>query len=317
MPINYAEQRCENKMTTVNNNNPIVNQNPFNAQGENTTPNVVNDPVQEYFSKRSMDSFLTYDNTEVLKEIERLYDIDTAWEGDPFEKGLKSVWEYVSGETSMPYGIIAPPDVKPGEKLPVMIFLHGSNEGSIIEERSYGRLVNKEGLEGFRGYIICPANTGESWLGREAQVAQVMDHFTQTHEIDYENIGLAGYSAGAFVIPEYLEKDESERNKDKDVNAFAPGGRYEVKKAAIMAGYNSNAAKRGNIDHDKMAVWVGSGDSDSIGSMSTNLRKLIKDENYHVVAGAGHGAFSSTAMAQDVDGNGRSDVLEWLFSDDE
>ena len=253
--------------------------------------------------------------------------------GDVFEEGLKSKWEYVSGQTSMPYGIIAPEDVKPGEKLPVMIFMHGSNEGSSssstvkrnneilqvgnakLYERTYERLVNKAGLEGFRGYIICPANTGESWLEREAQVAQVMDHFTKTHEIDYDNIALAGYSAGAFVIPEYLEKDESERNKDKDVNAFAPGGRYEVSKAAIMAGYNSNAAKRGNVQQE-MAVWVGSGDSDSINSMKTNLRRLIRDENYHVVQGKGHGSFSRYAMEEDVDNNGRSDVLEFLFGDE-
>ena len=307
-------------MTTIGPNNPtgnIQNQDTSVATTPVTYTETEADKVlKEYFTKKNDDWGLSYDNSAVLKEIERLYDIDTRYNGAPFEKDLKQTWEYVSGKTSMPYGIIAPEDVKPGEKLPVMIFLHGSNEGSIIYERGFGRLANKEGLEGFRGYIICPANNGDSWLGREAQVAQVMDHFTQSHEIDYDNIALAGYSAGAFVIPEYLEKDESEKNKDKDVNAFAPGGRYEISKAAIMAGYNSNAAKRGNIQQE-MAVWVGAGDSDSISSMKTNLKRLIKDENYHVVAGAGHGAFSSTAMAQDVDGNGRSDVLEWLFSDEE
>ena len=120
-----------------------------------------------------------------------------------------------------------------------------------------------------------------------------------------DKIALSGFSLGACAVPTILKNNE-----------FNGGSKYKFSKAAIFAGYNSSAAKQGDIPTE-MAVWVGAGDSSSISSMSTNLRRLIKDENYHVVAGAGHGAFSSVAMAQDVDGNHRSDVLEFLFEDDE
>lgn len=296
-------------MTTIGPNNPASNvQNQdtsVTASPATYTESETDKVLKEYFTKKNDDWGLSYDNSAVLKEIERLYDIDTRYNGDPFEKDLKQTWEYVSGNTRMPYGIIQPENVDKTEELPVMIFMHGSNEGGIIYERGFGRLANKEDLEGFNGYIICPANTGESWQGSASNLVEILDDFSKTHAIDMDNITLSGYSLGACAVPTILKSSE-----------FNGGSEYKFSKAAIFAGYNSNAAKQGDIPTE-MAVWVGAGDSDSINSMKTNLRRLIKDENYHVVAGAGHGAFSSVAMAQDVDGNGRSDVLEWLFSDDE
>ena len=290
----------------INTNYNLGNQNSINPTNTNQINYDEKDPVQELLAKStSTDGFLHYDNSQVLKAIEEAWGIDTAYVGEPFEKGLKQTWEYIQGQTRMPYGIIAPENVDTSEELPVMIFMHGAQEGSIIYERGFGRLANKEDLEGFKGYILCPANTGESWQGSASNLVEILDDFSKTHAIDMDNIALSGFSLGACAVPTILKSNE-----------FNGGSKYQFSKAAIFAGYNSTAAKQGDIPTE-MAVWVGAGDTDSINSMKTNLRRLIKDENYHVVAGAGHSAFSSVAMAQDVDGNGRSDVLEWLFSDEE
>ena len=71
------------------------------------------------------------------------------------------------------------------------------------------------GYEGFRAYVVVPAmdNPDGSWPNYIGQLQSVLDDFTETYNVDTENIVLMGNSRGgtgalalAVQMPDYFSK---------------------------------------------------------------------------------------------------------------
>lgn len=300
--LNYNDKKATDETSATNEAQTI---NETNATNEDSAKSAkINEEIYNYFLNNQETKLLQYDNMSVLKKIEQLYDIKTAYSlSAPFDEDITSTWEWVKGSTKMPYGIIAPDDVDENEELPVLIYMHGSDEGtseSLLKSRTYDDYVNQAGLEGFRGYIICPANSSGTWQGKASSLVEILDDFSQSHAIDMDKIAISGYSLGGCGLPSIVTSNE-----------FNGGSEYKFCRAAIIAGFNSKQA--GNDLGIETAVYVGEGDSDSINSMNKNLIKQISEENYHILKGYDHYQADKRAFTIDEDGNDRADMLEWLF----
>ena len=67
-------------------------------------------------------------------------------------------------------------------------------------------------------------------------------------------------------------------------------------------------------------IYVGSsGDSAAKWDMHEYLVKTgaVSEEDYHVLQGSTHGSLDQDAFTLDDDNDGRSDVFEWLFDEDD
>lgn len=141
-------------------------------------------------------------------------------EEEVFAEGI--TWELVEGEGGdMEYGVCVPSDAEKYEALPAIVWLHGSSTYGLSDAAGNGlpRAVlddwEDSGYEGFRAYIVVPAmdNPDGSWPNYIGQLQSVLDDFTETYNVDTENIVLMGNSRGgtgalalAVQMPDYFSK---------------------------------------------------------------------------------------------------------------
>ena len=247
-------------------------------------------------------------NARDAKNIKNKYAISA---GEMFDADSTLKWDYIEGETTLPYGVIAPEDVNPNEKLPVLIFLHGSGEVG-----SKGGLYNvatqnfiDTDLENFRGYIICPHLAGGGNWGNDKsmeRIGEIITSFSQTHNIDENNIAMSGHSLGG-IGAVYASRN----------NRFEQLTGIKISKTVILSGYTDR-----NVDSLDMdtKIYVGSsGDGAAKWEMHEYLVKTgaVSEEDYHVLQGSTHGSLDQDAFTLDDDNDGRSDVFEWLFDEDD
>ena len=199
----------------------------------------------------------------------------------------------------MDYIVIGPKDADPNEELPVMVYLHGSGEKgnnlSKIEGASFMNMLYKHPEEfgqTFNGYIIMP-QTPDYWdrENRSQEVRQIVNEFGQTHAIDRDNIVIAGHSMGG-------------------IGALYMAGTNDdhfYSRALVLSGYNPGDKVLKNINIPVMGF----------GESGNGTKGLIQNapEYQYYDSTAGHGAVPRDAFGRDSNGNGKSDVFEWLFPD--
>ena len=207
-------------------------------------------------------------------------------------------FELVKGEgnTDMSYSIIKPKNLDPNEEVPVMVYLHGSggNERSL-----YNQIMDEYNLaEGFNGYIICPTAQGYWDNERSAQnIDQILNTFAQTHKIDANNITVVGHSMGGSGA---LYMADSEVFKDDEG--------FKFKKAAAITGYPN--AKN---DYDiPVALYA---DNTSVNALKDHLLNPDSEDMYVDWVGEAHTNMDNRAFTEDADGDGKADLLEWLYDD--
>ena len=218
--------------------------------------------------------------------------------GDAFSEN--NGFELVKGEgdTDMSYSVIQPKNVDTNEELPVIVYLHGAG-GS--ERSLYSQVMEEYGLdEGFNGYIICPTANRSDWTkdGVAEDVDQILNTFAQTHKIDANNIVVAGHSMGGTGA---LHLADSEVFKDDEG--------FKFKKAAAITGYPN--AKN---DYDiPVALYA---DSTSEYALKNHLLNPDSEDMYVDWVGESHTNMDNRAFTEDADGDGKADLLEWLFDED-
>ena len=225
--------------------------------------------------------------------------------GDLFFDGdIKS--EYVEKDGIMPYGLISPENIDPDTDYPVLVMLHGFGEvnkgQAYFMQNGVMKAVTESELANFNGYIICPHLAGDyntvDWDNQnsEAQIRELISDFSSTHNVDTNNIALAGHSWGG--------KGALYMAKEMD-DVFT--------KALIMSPYDPNGIEESEIDIP-IRVYVGCGSIEAIprNYIYTQLAPAVGEENVFYLTSE-HGGVPSEVFNTDTNGNGCPDAYEWLF----
>lgn len=224
------------------------------------------------------------------------------------------------------YMVMGPENVDPNESLPVIVFLGGggefkngaygvlghvdSNNNGVIEKNetkynAIGTILSEWDLEDFNGYIIAPSLTDRStpnWANEDSAtyIRGILEQFSQTHNVDSNQVFVGGHSLGgigALYMAEHAD------------DIFS--------KAFVMSAYDYFRNDINNVDIPMIGFAGRSGNSyyytDS-GYMESTFKNKVGEENFVVVDGL-HGSVPVHAFNRDADGNGRSDIFEWLLED--
>lgn len=105
---------------------------------------------------------------------------------------------------SLNYILTSPSDVKAGEKLPLIVFLHGAGERGddvkAVQIYCVPKLfVNDNDYLGLRAYTLspqCPHNT--TWIDYKRELMALIDNVIANNEIDPQRVSLCGISMGGF-----------------------------------------------------------------------------------------------------------------------
>ena len=225
--------------------------------------------------------------------------------------------EYINNGETMPYLLIGPENPDPNKELPVIVYLHGSGEVGSGESGLYnghgpGGFIKDLDLQNFNGYIICPHLTGrynaKNWIngGAETYLRELLDNFQQNHAVDKNRIALTGGSLGGEGVI-YMAKHMGD--------VFC--------KAASLSGYPSSV-KPSDVDIPLIGIVgkAGSGESESsIKYMRNNFNLQQGDFFTYAQSGdlfeitASHAHVPKVAFGTDSNGNGCSDLIEWLFDE--
>ena len=217
--------------------------------------------------------------------------------GDAFSENNGFELVKGDGDTDMSYSVIKPKNLDPNEEVPVIVYLHGSG-GS--ERSLYNQIMNEYGLdEGFNGYIICPTAQG-NWNNESSaqKIDQILTTFGETHNIDANNIVVVGHSMGGTGA---LYMADSEVFKDNEGYSFS--------KAAAITGYPNK-----QNDYDiPVALYADSGSKNALQNHNLDANS---DDLYVDWVGESHTNMDNRAFTEDADGDGKADLLEWLFDED-
>ncbi|MBO5091108.1 MAG: dienelactone hydrolase family protein [Clostridia bacterium] len=103
------------------------------------------------------------------------------------------------------YILTAPDDIQPGEKLPLIVFLHGAGErGDNIEMLKVycvPKLFTKNPSHlGVRAYTLSPQCLAHpfTWYDLKNEVMALIDEVIANNQIDPEKVSLCGISMGGF-----------------------------------------------------------------------------------------------------------------------
>ncbi len=110
----------------------------------------------------------------------------------------------LQGTTSLGYILTMPDDIKEGEKLPLIIFLHGAGErgDDINKVKIYcvPKLFTQNPTHnGIRAYTLspqCPYNT--TWCDYKKELIALIDETIEKYNIEKTNVSLTGISMGGF-----------------------------------------------------------------------------------------------------------------------
>lgn len=126
-----------------------------------------------------------------------------------------------SSDKTLPYRMLTPENPVPGEKYPLVVFLHGSGERGDDNElqllNGASQFSNPENREKYPAYVIFPQCNDKFWTGKidktlfmpgsetpdesraEQAVMQLIDSIISTNPVDTDRIYLSGISMGAIA----------------------------------------------------------------------------------------------------------------------
>ena len=103
------------------------------------------------------------------------------------------------------YILTAPNDIKKGEKLPLIVFLHGAGERGdnvdALKVYCIPKLFTKnEEHAGVRAYTLSPQCLSHpfTWYDLKSEVMALIDYIVENNQIDEKKISLCGISMGGF-----------------------------------------------------------------------------------------------------------------------
>ncbi|MBR1617199.1 hypothetical protein IJ670_03520 [bacterium] len=212
-------------------------------------------------------------------------------------------------DTTMGHYLIGPSNPDPNTKYPVIVYLHGLSDSmtspSIFKAiHSPGGFMSEENwnLENFNGYVLCP-HLSRQYVGTgnwddetsEQNLRNLINEFCKTYNIDESRIAITGGSWGG-----------------KGTTYMAGQMSDVFCSAATISGYPTS------VDPTEITIPIRGyvGDSDETRQyMEKYFAPQIGVENQFTVH-ADHAKAPWAAFSQDLDNDNQSDLIKWLFSDE-
>lgn len=209
------------------------------------------------------------------------------------------------GTASIPYRLFQPQGEAPGQKVPLILYLHGMGErgtDNVTQTTWMGNLAAKTSSGQYAAYVLAPQINTSMWFSSNSSTPseamsltlQALHQAMNNPNVDTSRIYVTGVSMGGFGTWDILRRDP---------NTFAA--------AVPMSGGGDPSTASAIKD---TPIWAFHGSADNVVSVDTtrNMIAALKDAggspNYTEVAGGGHVIWPE--MYQDA-GN---TLYSWLFS---
>jgi len=230
---------------------------------------------------------------------------------DPRDLFEKQVWTGSAGET-LPYRLLPPVEIKPGERYPLVLFLHGSGERGEDNNAQLVHVVQELAQpairERFPAFVLAPqCPTGQKWVDVSwetdshqmperpseslASVIKLVASLQESLPVDKDRIYYTGLSMGGYGVWDLLQ-----RQPEQCAGALAICG----------GGDPAYAEKMKNVP-----VWVFHGDADGAVKFhrSVEMVQAIRNAGGRPILtaypGVGHDSWTVTAQNRLV--------WDWLF----
>lgn len=218
-------------------------------------------------------------------------------EAKPETGFLKRVFKGPDGKEAK-YMLFVPPDFKPDQPYPVIVFLHGSGaSGSDGEKQSrvgLGQAIHRNEM-GFSPFlVVLPQSQLKSWKAESEdgkRVMAILDEVSMTYKVDAKRIYLTGQSMGGS-------------------GTWSLAAAYPDRWAAIVPICGvANPATADRIK--KIPCWCFHGDADPLVSVEQSrkmieaLKKAGAMPRYEEYAGVGHNSWERAYATKEL--------YEWLL----
>lgn len=229
-----------------------------------------------------------------------------------FDVGTVHAVEYVQSENIMPYALYSPSSAAKYDKLPLIVWLHGSGEKSVDVDTFLSNglpaVLNDWNLQGFNAYVLCPHLTGSwnagAWCLPQSKdaLSDLLDLIVTQYNIDEDKVIITGHSLGG---------------QGALYMAARMPGRFSA--VVVLSGYNPISRYDKTVDISTiMAPVCGFVGTVSAGEDDVSYRFMLNGfanrfgvDNTYVI-NCSHGKVPQKAFCQDNNGNGMSDLLEWI-----
>jgi predicted peptidase len=237
----------------------------------------------------------------------------------PYKENTGPVAAYYSNVVD--YAIWAPEDISDlnGVSLPLIVWLHGAGEMSYtISINDYVNTAFPKVIKEWRKYnldpipaiIVAPQSAGR-WVKQSPvfeknieSIKALIEYAKAKYNIDTNNIVLMGHSLGGNGVVYMSYEMQKRYSHDYFSKLVIMSGTESLKYPSndIESGYNYFSKKdvRGytdkyNLECEKFFIWIG------------------KHENYKYYPSTSHGDIPRQALTEDLNGDGVSDLIYWLF----
>ncbi|HEY7119341.1 MAG TPA: DUF4038 domain-containing protein [Tepidisphaeraceae bacterium] len=209
------------------------------------------------------------------------------------------------GVKTIPYRLFEPSGVGAGQRLPLILYLHGMGErgtDNVLQTTWMGGIVNHTQSGQYAAYVLAPQIDPSMWFqsynGSPTEAMSLtikaLDQVIATHDIDTTRIYVTGVSMGAMGA--------------WDILRWAPG-RFAA--AVPLSGYaNPNTASA----IKNVPIWAFHGSNDTIVPVSGSrnmiaaLRAAGGNPKYTEIAGGGH------VIWNPIYNDPSNTLYSWLFS---
>jgi predicted peptidase len=214
---------------------------------------------------------------------------------------------------ALPYRLLYPKDIKPGEKYPLVLFFHGAGERGTDNEKQLVHAMNDfasdEIMAKYPAFVVAPqCPEGEQWVDTPwtadshtmkekpteplRQSLELVESLAKVLPIDQNRLYITGLSMGGFGV-----WDAIQRHPDR----FA---------AAVTICSGGDPAYAEKIKH--IPIWAFHGDADTTvkpkrsREMIDALKKAGGNPKYTEYKGVGHNSWEQTYADPKL--------YEWLFA---
>lgn len=219
-------------------------------------------------------------------------------------------YSYYKESDCMAYGLITPSSANKDNKTPLIVSLHGKQEVGCshndFENNPIVKTMKNWSLEGFNAYILFPHLTGpfedSSWNNNRTanNVVNLIDYIVKEYNIDKSRIVIQGSdvgSYGAFYIANYKDDFFSSVVTISPENSNAK--LTELMHDTAVRCYVGSQDYGENIDSVKFAFGRIAG----VFGIDSVLQRYVSHDEIPVVA-----------FTEDLDEDGKSDLIEWMLS---
>ena len=215
--------------------------------------------------------------------------------------------EIINNDITMPY-VLYTPTVSNDESIPLIIWLHGYNNGStdqeIIDKNGLPCALSQWDLDGFDAYVVCPQLVGKwniaPWFSdiTKQNVDNIVAEIIEEYNIDLDKIIIAGHSNGGIGALYMAARNNIYYSKMVQISGCNVGIDTSPIKEMSARGYVGSPSY-GEI-------------YDNYYYTTTTYTDLVGKENVFVLQ-TDHANAAIEAFLLDKNQDNKSDLIEWML----